>query len=82
MSALPQDSGPTSELAALCADLARCAKAAARVIATVPTAAKNRWLLAAASALDARQGELLEANARDVANDAALSSIQVTAAPP
>ena len=32
-----------------CLDLARQARAAARILATVPTAAKNRWLLAAAS---------------------------------
>lgn len=56
-----------AELPALCADLARRAKAAARELALAPTDAKNRWLLASAAALGARQAELLAANAKDVA---------------
>jgi glutamate-5-semialdehyde dehydrogenase len=60
-------SSTSSELSELCADLARRAKAASRTLAQAPTAAKNRWLLASASALESRQGELLEANAKDVA---------------
>ncbi len=43
------------------------AKAAARLLAQAPTAAKNKWLLASAAALEAHQAELLAANAKDVA---------------
>ncbi len=66
MSALPPSSAPQDELGALCLGLAQRAKSAARALATVPTAAKNRWLLAAADALESHQDELLAANARDV----------------
>ncbi len=62
MSAPPSN----AELPALCADLARQAKAASHELAIAPTAAKNRWLLASAAALEARQAELLDANAKDV----------------
>jgi glutamate-5-semialdehyde dehydrogenase len=48
-------------------NLARRAKVASMLLAQAPTAAKNRWLLAAASAIESRQSELLEANAKDVA---------------
>jgi len=58
---------PTTDLPALCADLARRAKLASRALAVAPAATKNRWLLACAAALEARRAELLEANARDVA---------------
>ena len=47
--------------------MAERAKAAAAVLAGVHTADKNRWLLAAADALEARTGELLDGNAKDVA---------------
>jgi glutamate-5-semialdehyde dehydrogenase len=43
------------------------ARAAARVLATTPRAAKDRALRAAADGLRVRQGELLAANARDMA---------------
>lgn len=65
--ALPASDLAPADLSALCLNLAQRAKAASRVLATVPTAAKNRWLLAAADALHAHQDELLAANARDVA---------------
>jgi glutamate-5-semialdehyde dehydrogenase len=55
------------ELSDRCADLARRAKAASRELAIAPTVAKNRWLLASASALESRADELLAANAKDVA---------------
>ncbi|HEY1188393.1 MAG TPA: gamma-glutamyl-phosphate reductase, partial [Gemmata sp.] len=64
---LPSGSLPADELNATCLGLARRAKAAARALATVPAAAKNRWLSAAAGALLAHQDELLAANAKDVA---------------
>src|SRR3954467_7478070 len=47
-------------------DLARAAKAAARRLATVPAATKGGALHAIADALEARVGEILEANARDL----------------
>jgi glutamate-5-semialdehyde dehydrogenase len=65
VSALPPSSA--EDLPELCAGLARRAKAASTLLAQAPTTAKNRWLLAAASAIEARQGELLEANAKDIA---------------
>jgi glutamate-5-semialdehyde dehydrogenase len=48
------------------AELGRRAKAAARVLATASTAAKNEALLGAADLLLARSTEILEANAEDV----------------
>src|SRR3954469_25517951 len=47
-------------------DLALAAKAAARRLATVPSATKDAALLAIADALEARTPEILEANARDL----------------
>lgn len=64
---LPAAPLATDELGTLCSELGRRAKAASRVLASAPAAAKNRWLLAAAAALEAQQNELLAANARDVA---------------
>jgi glutamate-5-semialdehyde dehydrogenase len=48
-------------------DICREARAAARVLAQVGTATKNRALHAIADALVARAAEILEANARDLA---------------
>jgi glutamate-5-semialdehyde dehydrogenase len=47
-------------------DLARAAKAAARELAALDSATKDRALLAVAAALEARTAEILEANARDL----------------
>ncbi len=47
-------------------DLCRAAKAAARELAALDSAAKDRALLAVADALEARTPEILEANARDL----------------
>ena len=47
-------------------DLALAAKAAARKLATVDSATKDRALRAIADALEARTPEILEANARDL----------------
>ena len=55
------------DLAAYCEDLGRRARAASRLLATATGARKNQWLLRSAAALDSRSGEVLEANARDVA---------------
>lgn len=57
----------TADLLQLCTDMARRARAASKALALVPTAQKNAWLLAAASALESREPELLAANAKDVA---------------
>jgi glutamate-5-semialdehyde dehydrogenase len=68
-----------TDLAAYCADLGRRARAASRALATVPGAAKDRWLLAAAAALVDRRDEVLAANERDVAlaREHRLTSAQV-----
>ena len=47
-------------------DLCRTAKAAARELAALDSATKDRALLAVAAALEARTPEILEANARDL----------------
>jgi len=47
-------------------DICRAAKAAARELAQVDSATKDRALLAIADALEARVGEIIEANARDL----------------
>jgi glutamate-5-semialdehyde dehydrogenase len=47
-------------------DLCRAAKAAARSLAALDSATKDRALLAVADALEARTPEILEANARDL----------------
>jgi glutamate-5-semialdehyde dehydrogenase len=47
--------------------LGRAARAAARVLATTPTAVKDRALLAAAAALRSREADILAANAEDMA---------------
>ena len=48
-------------------DKARAAKAAAQVLATAGTAAKNTALEAMAEVLAQQQDAILEANARDIA---------------
>jgi glutamate-5-semialdehyde dehydrogenase len=52
--------------AATVTDICRAAKAASRVLARTDSAVKNRALLAIADALEARVGEILDANARDL----------------
>jgi glutamate-5-semialdehyde dehydrogenase len=56
-----------TDLAAYCEDLGRRARAASRLLATALGGQKNRWLLQAAAALEARTEEVLEANSRDLA---------------
>jgi glutamate-5-semialdehyde dehydrogenase len=55
------------DLASYCEQLARQAKSASRRLAIVNGDRKNRWLLAAAQALETRTPEILSANADDVA---------------
>ena len=47
-------------------EICRAAKAAARELAALDSATKDRALLAIADALEARTAEILEANARDL----------------
>jgi len=55
------------DLQAYCDDLACRARSASRALATVLGERKNAWLGRAATALEARAPEILEANGRDVA---------------
>jgi glutamate-5-semialdehyde dehydrogenase len=68
MSAVP----PIADLAAYCTDLARRARSAAGLLATVRGVVKDRWLLLAADNLEKRQAEVLTANEQDVAAAAGL----------
>jgi glutamate-5-semialdehyde dehydrogenase len=56
-----------SDLAVYCEDLARRARAAARILATTPEAPKNLWLEKTAAALWAHSNEVLRANESDLA---------------
>jgi glutamate-5-semialdehyde dehydrogenase len=55
------------ELATYCQDLAERARHASRILATISGERKNRWLRAAADALDGRTAEILAANGHDLA---------------
>jgi glutamate-5-semialdehyde dehydrogenase len=68
-----------SDLATYCAGLGRKARAAARALAVLKTTEKDAWLGAAAEALEAKSGDLLAANERDVAAaaDSGLTSAQI-----
>jgi len=57
----------TGEIAGLMARLGQAAVAAASVLAVTSTGTKNEALTRAAAAIRARRGEILEANARDMA---------------
>ena len=77
------DSPP--DLAATCRTMAKRARAASSRLSIAPTAAKDRWLVRTTDALLARQGEVLAANARDLAaaadngiNGAALDRLRLT----
>ena len=56
-----------ADLSAYCTDLARRAKDASRLLATVRGDAKDRWLRRAADSLMARAAEILAVNERDLA---------------
>src|SRR5437868_2172519 len=60
------------DLKSYCTDLARRARAAARVLATVTGARKNCWLKRSAEALESRTAHLVEANGRDLAQAVSL----------
>jgi len=59
------------DLPSYCHDLARRARGAARALATVPGEHKDRWLREAATALETRSAEILDANSRDLADPGA-----------
>ncbi|MBB4266121.1 glutamate-5-semialdehyde dehydrogenase [Roseospira visakhapatnamensis] len=61
----------TTDVEALIDDMGRRARAAARVLATAPTGAKDRALTAAAAALRAQARAIQDANAEDMAAGAA-----------
>src|SRR4030095_705757 len=63
---MPNDLAASANLHAVMLAMGERARAAARVLAGAPTAAKNRALLGAADALLAREKTLLAANAKDV----------------
>jgi len=67
------------DLSTYCDDLARRARAAARVLATAMGARKNRWLLLAADALEKQTSDILQANSTDVAaaSQAGLTAAQI-----
>ncbi len=77
----------SADLDALCRGMADRARAAADALASVRTDAKNRWLIAAAAALETRSAEIVAANAEDVAaapgyglNAAAIDRLTLTPA--
>lgn len=64
-------SDPTINLSALaveCREMAVAARAASTVLATLRTDQKNAWLRAAADRMQKQSGEILSANAKDLAN--------------
>ncbi len=66
-----------ADLSLYCTDLARRAKDASRLLATVRGDAKDRWLRHGANALVERASEILAANERDVAAAADLGAAQI-----
>jgi glutamate-5-semialdehyde dehydrogenase len=66
------ESATASDLFSACQNMADQAKAASRVLALANGEQKNRWLHASADAIKRRTGEILEANAIDVAQAPAL----------
>jgi glutamate-5-semialdehyde dehydrogenase len=60
--------GGAEDVAGLMQGLGRAARKAAHALALASTEAKNQAILAAASAIRARETEILEANARDMAD--------------
>jgi len=78
----------SDDLPQVCNDMAVRAKAAAATLACIPTGQKNKWLLAAADALEARASDVIAANASDLAaapdyglNAAAIDRLTLTSSP-
>jgi glutamate-5-semialdehyde dehydrogenase len=55
------------DLAAYCTDLGRRARVVSRILATIPGAAKNAWLLQSAQAIETHTADILAANEQDLA---------------
>jgi glutamate-5-semialdehyde dehydrogenase len=72
MAVVASSSNPVADLSAYCVDLARRARAAARLLATVSGTRKNDWLERTADALEQRSPEILAANEQDLAGAAQL----------
>jgi glutamate-5-semialdehyde dehydrogenase len=68
---------PSTDLAAYCLDLGRRARAAARTLAIASGAAKDRWLLHAAGAIEERRAEILAANEEDLSAGQGLTKAQL-----
>jgi glutamate-5-semialdehyde dehydrogenase len=64
---MPDGNGAAMTVEALMAELGRRAKAAARVLATVPTEAKDAALAAMAKAVEDAKADILAANGQDLA---------------
>jgi glutamate-5-semialdehyde dehydrogenase len=60
------------DLASYCLDVAQRARRAARALATASGDRKDLWLRAAASGLESRASEILDANGHDLSNAAAV----------
>src|SRR5262245_38913056 len=63
---------PRHDLQDYCADLGHRARSAERLLRIATGAQKNDWLLRSATALESHTGEVLQANARDLAAAEAL----------
>ena len=79
MAVIASPSIPGGDLSAYCVDLARRARAAGRLLATVSGARKNDWLHRTADALEQRGDEILAANEKDLeaAGELGLTSAQI-----
>ncbi len=67
------------DLAAYCTDLGRRARVVSRILATIPGAAKNAWLLQSAQAIETHTADILAANEQDLAGawEQGLTSAQI-----
>jgi glutamate-5-semialdehyde dehydrogenase len=72
MTTMPATLSSATDLTAYCSELGRRARTAARLLATVPGASKDRWLYTAAAELENYQADILSANERDLAGAAEL----------
>jgi glutamate-5-semialdehyde dehydrogenase len=68
---IPKSTENAADLLASCENLARRAQNAARALATIPSSAKNQWLLRTIDRMHSDRAVVLEANARDLAAAAA-----------
>ncbi len=64
---IPMTALASSDLQSQCLEMARRAKVASRVLAVLPGALKDAWLLECAKAIEAATDEILQANSLDLA---------------